>query len=82
MENYLSQTEIGRVYGVSSHVVGKWLKDLGLRNSEGFPTDDAKAMVSKRQSTNLGTWISVWDREQVLEVLDKMGYPRETAFLK
>lgn len=31
MNDYLTLTELGRLYGVSSHVVGKWLKGLGLR---------------------------------------------------
>ena len=39
MENdeYRSHTEIGKEYGVSSHQVGKWLKDMGLRTKDGKP---------------------------------------------
>lgn len=76
MNEYVSQREIGQIYGVSSHVVGKWLKGLGLRNEQGYPTHEALSMVSKRPSTNEGTWITVWHREQVLEIFDNMGYPR------
>ena len=29
MNEYLSITDIGRIYGVSSNVAGRWLKGLG-----------------------------------------------------
>jgi transposase len=78
-KEYLSQTEIGKIYGVSSHVVGKWLKSLELRDQTGQPTNRAKSihkLCTQRQSTNEGTWIYVWDKTQILSLLDQMGQQR------
>jgi len=76
---YLSQTEIGTIYGVSSHVVGKWLKSLDLRDQNGHPTNKAKSffgLCGKRESTRAGTWINVWERNQILSLLDQKGHKR------
>ncbi len=37
-DQYVTQTETGRIYGVSSRTVGRWLKDIGLRSPCGTPT--------------------------------------------
>ena len=76
---YLSQTEIGTIYGVTSHKVGKWLKLLDLRDEKGYLTNKAKSfpgLSSKRESTNAGTWINVWDKDQILSLLDQKGHKR------
>jgi hypothetical protein len=39
---YLSMRQIGTILGVSSHVVGRKLKEVGLRDSEGHPTERAR----------------------------------------
>ena len=41
-ERYLTLTEIGRHYGVSNRTPGKWLVRLGLRGSDGEPTERAR----------------------------------------
>lgn len=52
MNEYFTLTELGRLYGVSSHVVGRWLKNLGLRTESGQPSNQAFAdgFVSQRPS--------------------------------
>ena len=35
--------EIGKVFGVSSHTVGRKLKELGLRTTDGKPSSEAFA---------------------------------------
>ena len=78
MDNYLSLTELGRIYGVSSHVVGKWLKRLGLRTESGQPSAEAfrDGCVSQRPSTQPGTCFYVWQRTRTTLLLDAMQYPR------
>ena len=78
MNEYLSLTEIGRVYGVSSHAVGKWLKKLGLRAESGQPSADAfrDKYVAQRPSTQPGTFFYVWDAKTTTALLDGMCYPR------
>jgi hypothetical protein len=77
-DEYLSLTEIGRLYGVSSHRVGKWLKDLCLRTEDGRPSGDAfrQGYVSQAPSRGPGTYFYVWHVGKTTEILDMMEYPR------
>jgi len=78
MNKYLSMTEIGRLYGVSSHAIGRWLKSLGLRTADGSPSRAAfdGEYVSERPSTNPNTYYYDWDAEKTTKLLDQMEYPR------
>lgn len=78
MNEYLSLTELGRVYGVSSHVVGRWLKGLGLRTADGRPSPEAFAQgyVSQRPSRQPGTYFWIWAADKTTGILDGMRYPR------
>ena len=75
---FSSQRELGELYGVSSHVVGKWLKDLGLRTGDGRPSTEAFSgnYVLQRLSTNPGTYYYIWNTEKTTNLFDSMGYPR------
>jgi len=70
---YASQTEIGELYEVSSHVVGRWLKALGLRTDDGRPSQKAfdEHFVAQRSSRGEGTYFWVWHRERTTELLDR-----------
>jgi hypothetical protein len=74
----MSLTELGRLYGVSSHVVGRWLKGLGLRTEGGRPSPEAfaRGYVGQRPSRQPGTYFWVWDAERTTAILDGMRYPR------
>ena len=41
MSEFLSQTDLGKLFGVSSHVIGKWLLDCGLRTENKKPSRKA-----------------------------------------
>ena len=62
MDEFLSLTELGKLYGVSSHVVGRWLKGLGLRTESGQPIAQAfnEKYVSQRPSSQPNTYFYVW----------------------
>ncbi len=79
MNEYLSLTELGRLYGVSSHVVGRWLKGLGLRTQDGRPSPEAFAQsyVTQRPSRQPGTYFWIWHADKTTGILDGMRYPRE-----
>lgn len=81
MDEFLSLTEFGQIYGVSSHVVGKWLKGLGLRTESGQPSADAfrEKYVAQRSSTQPGTFFYVWHRARTTSLLDAMQYPRAVS---
>ncbi len=74
----LSLTDLGKLYGVSSHVVGRWLKELGLRTEDGRPSSDAfeQDYVSQHPSRRPGTYFYVWDAQKTTAILDGLGYPR------
>jgi hypothetical protein len=78
MNEYLSLTELGRLYGVSSHVVGRWLKGLGLRTTDGRPSAEAfgQGYVAQRPSRQRGTYFWVWHADKTTGILDGMRYPR------
>src|SRR5262245_32635357 len=77
-EQYLSLTELGRLYGVSSHVVGRWLKGLGRRTEDGRPSRDAFAQgyVTQRASRHPGTSFWTWHADKTTDILAGMRYPR------
>ena len=67
---YLTMRQIGKLFGVSSHVVGRKLKEVGLRDAEGHPTERAKesgytktVFVEERFS------LTLWHQERALAVL-------------
>ena len=78
MIDHLSLTELGRLYGVSSHVVGRWLKGLGLRTQDGRPSPEAHAQgyVAQRPSRQPGTYFWIWHAAKTTAILDGMRYPR------
>ena len=73
---YLSLTELGKLYSVSRNRVGQWLVDLGLRTKEKKPSRAAFALgfVDQRPSTQPGTYYWVWHGQKTCELLDKAGY--------
>ena len=74
---YLTQTQLGKIYGVTSHVIGKWLTGLGLREA-GKPSRTAfnEGFVRQAPSSQPETYFYVWNKAKACEVLDGMGYPR------
>jgi hypothetical protein len=78
-KEYVTMTELGKLYGVSSHKVGKWLRGLSLRDEKGKPSAEAfnTNFVAQRPSRQPGTYFYVWDRETTTALLDAMQYPRK-----
>jgi hypothetical protein len=75
-DEYLSQTELGKHFGVSSHVVGRWLREIGLRTPTGKPTSRAfdEGLVAQRPSRGIGTYFYVWQSGNIgQEILDADG---------
>ena len=56
MNAFLSLTELGKLFGVTSHKVGKWLVECGLRNERNKPTKRAfDEGIVTTTSTNRGS---------------------------
>jgi|APCry1669188879_1035177.scaffolds.fasta_scaffold77725_1 hypothetical protein len=81
---WLSQTELGKMYGVSCVVIGNWLKEVGWRCPDGTPSQEAflTGVVSKRESRNNG-YFYVWSKHDVINIFqDILDYrlPQANAF--
>jgi hypothetical protein len=77
-DDFLSLTDLGKLYGVSSHKMGKWLSDLGLRDRNKKPSRTAfdNGLVEQKDSTQPGTYFWVWHKEKTLWALEKAGHKR------
>jgi hypothetical protein len=73
----LTQKQIGEHFGVSSVIVGRWLKEAGLRQRNGEPTQAAiDAGFAEPVDLGDGTrpfW--AW-RKKMVEFLEKQGHVR------
>lgn len=72
----MSLTELGKMYGVSSHNVGKWLVGVGLRTQDKKPSPKAfrEGYVEQRGSTQPGTYYWIWNVEKTMRALSEAGY--------
>jgi len=73
----MTLTQIGEIFGVSSHQVGKWLVEAGLRTPEKRPSREAFAggYVEQGPSRNQGyNWC--WHSDKTVIVLEMAGHRR------
>ena len=73
---FSNQTEIGKIFSIDSHQVGKELTRLGLKlNNQ--PTDLAKrANLCKKHKV----WL--WDKEEIINLFVALGYKKTGAAKK
>ena len=69
-ERYMTMRAIGKDFGVSSHVIGRWLTRLGLRES-GQPTDKAKqgGYCQWTYEPDRAIWFWTWHAERTLAAI-------------
>jgi hypothetical protein len=72
---HMSQTQLGKLFGVTSHAIGEWLRSLGLRAEDGTPTRKAKEGHFCKQTVagEKGT-LWVWNSETTVAALIKAGH--------
>jgi hypothetical protein len=71
----MTQGQLGILFGVSSHVIGKWLVELNLRSDDKQPTREAHqdGYCEKAPSGSMGYhW--VWRSEKTVERLIAAGH--------
>lgn len=75
-EVYKTMRDIGKEFGATSHDVGKWLKNQGLRLENGEPSPEAKrdGWIKKVDSTQPGTYFYVWNAQKTQDLFAIMGY--------
>ncbi len=75
MSDYWTMKEIGEKLGLTSHQVGKTLKELGLRTPEGKPSQKAfrRRLVAQRWAQDGAHYLWAWDAEKTLRFLADEG---------
>lgn len=81
MNDYITMKEIGRLFGISSHVVGRALKELGHRTHDGRPSGQAFAerMVDQKWTADQANYLWAWHAEKTCTILERAGYSRVQA---
>ena len=76
----LTQGQLGEFFGVSSHKIGRWLIEVGLRTSEMEPSNKAiEGRFMQMHSTDYGPRFPVWDKEKTVKALELAGHKRSQA---
>lgn len=75
--NYLTQTQLGKLFDCSSHEIGKRLFAIGLRDQKGKPSTEAFAggFCQQLPSRNDG-YCWGWNAEKTTQALEKAGHKR------
>jgi hypothetical protein len=76
MNDFVSLTELGTLFGVSSHAVGKWLIECGLRTDEMKPSSKAfdGGYVKQAPTGRNDGYFYVWHQRKTLEALKAAGH--------
>lgn len=64
---HMTQTQLGELFGVTSHKIGQWLKDIGLRDESGRPTEEAhEGRFCKQAPSGPTGYHWVWDSKKTV----------------
>ena len=77
---FVTLTQLGRLYGVTAKKVGTWLRKARVRDRCGTPINNGVLMTAKRPTPNGYTTFYVWDREATIYLLDSLGYGRKEKY--
>ena len=72
---YVTMREIGRYFGVSSHVIGRWLVVIGLRTAERRPSHAAhQGGYVEQGGLGNGGYFYKWHRARTIAALQRAGH--------
>src|SRR5215475_7142176 len=76
-DEFWTMTAIGRLFGVSSHVVGRKLNEIGLRNGR-KPSRDAfdGGFCEERWAPDLRSYCWAWAKTKTVAKLEEAGLKR------
>lgn len=84
MNEYVSQTELGKLFGATSHEVGKWLVACGLRNDRKRPSqrafDEGFVRTTGTGRGVVGSYYYVWSRAKTIAALQAAGHRLKPHF--
>jgi len=76
-QEYMNMNELGLLFAVSGKQAGKWLKELGLRDRFGNPTQRAyDEKLTSYDYERHGTYTTLWHAEKVVTILEQAGHRR------
>ena len=77
-DNLLTMKEIGKLFGVTSHVIGRKLKELKMRNKEGKPSPAAFKghYYGQRFTQDYENYCWAWHAEKTITLLELAGMRR------
>lgn len=75
---YGTMREIGRLFGVTNHTVGKKLKAIGLRTTDGKPSHEAfaRGLVGQKWTDDHKHYCWVWHTAKTVPLLEQAGLTR------
>jgi len=75
-DEFCTMRKLGALFGVTSHVIGRELKGLGLRTSDGQPSCRARESGLAKLVEGPQPWIPlwVWHREMTVAILEGAGF--------
>jgi hypothetical protein len=74
---FMTLTQIGELFGATSHQVGKWLVRMGLRTAAKRPSNVAFDGDFVKQGPSRGDGYNwVWHSQRTVAVLEKAGHRR------
>lgn len=81
MSEYWTMKQIGEVFGVSSHVIGRKLKALGYRTLDGKPSAAAfgAGLVKQKFTDDYANYLWAWNRERTVRLLEAAGMEKKAA---
>lgn len=75
---FMTQTQLGEVFGVTSHQVGRWLTEIDLRYDSGRGMKPSSKAFDggfvKHVGNGPGRYIWVWHSERTVEALAQAGH--------
>ena len=72
--DFLTQTQIGKVFGASAMQVGRWLMSLGLKERDGRPSAKAERAGLVQMVGDGRSQFPAWRKDMVVELLVKAGH--------
>lgn len=77
-DRFCTMKEIGKLFGVTSHVVGRKLKELGLRTDEGKPSRKAheEGYCGQKWTQDAQHYLWAWHQGKTVEALEAAGMKR------
>ncbi len=75
LSNWLSLTDLSRIYGISVMHCGRALEQQGWRDRHGHPTLEAlKVNAASTKGPHNTPGVTLWNKEICREILEKTGY--------